>query len=94
MITFNVGINSLRLCDADISQWTGAIIASGNGLSPVRRQATTWTNADLLLIGPSETHFSEISIEIQTFSLKKIRLKMSSATKSQPFVSASMCIDE
>ena len=55
------------------------IIGSDNGLSPERRQAIIWTNAGILLIGPSGTNFSEILIEIQTFSLKKIRLKMSSA---------------
>ena len=56
-----------------------AIIGSDNGLSPERRQAIIWTNAGILLIGPLGTNFSEILIEIQTFSLKKIRLKMSSA---------------
>ena len=55
------------------------IIASDIGLSPERRQAIILTNAGILLIGPLETNFSEILIEIQTFSLKKIRLKMSSA---------------
>ena len=55
------------------------IIGSDNGLSPGRCQAIIWTNAGVLLIGPSGTNFSEILIEIQTFSLKKIRLKMSSA---------------
>ena len=55
------------------------IIASDNGLSPERRQAIIWTNAGILLIGPLGTNFSEILIVIQTFSLKKIRLKMSSA---------------
>ena len=55
------------------------IIGSGNGLSPERRQAIIWTNAGILLIGPLGTNFSEILIEIQTFSLKKISLKMSSA---------------
>ena len=54
-------------------------IGSDNGLSPERRQAIIWTNAGILLIGPLGTNFSEILIEIQTFSLKKIRLKMSSA---------------
>ena len=44
---------------------------SGNGLSPVRRQAITWTNADLLLIGLLGTNFSEISIGILSFSFKK-----------------------
>ena len=55
------------------------IIGSDNGLSPERRQAIIWTNAGILLIGPLRTNFNEILIEIQTFSLKKIRLKMSSA---------------
>ena len=36
---------------------------SRNGLSPVRRQAITWTNADLLSIGPLGTNFSEIRIQ-------------------------------
>ena len=52
---------------------------SDSGLSPGRRQAIIWTNGGILLIGPLGTNFSEILIEIQTFSLKKIRLKMSSA---------------
>ena len=43
------------------------IIGSDNGLSPERRQAIIWTNAGILLIGPLETNFSEILIEIQTF---------------------------
>ena len=55
------------------------IIGSGNGLSPECRQAIIWTNVGILLIGPLGTNFSEILIEIQTFSLKNIRLKMSSA---------------
>ena len=54
------------------------IIGSDNGLSPERHQAIIWTNVGILLIGPLGTNFSEIWIEIQTFSLKKIRLKMSS----------------
>ena len=54
------------------------IIGSDNGLSLDRRQAIIWTNAGILLIGPLGTNFSEISIEIQTFSFKKMHLKMSS----------------
>ena len=54
-------------------------IASDNGLSPGRRQAITWTNLGILFIGPLGTNFSEILIEIHTFSFKKIHLKMSSA---------------
>ena len=66
------------------------IIASDNGLSPGRRQAIIWIIAGILLMGPLGTNFSEMSIEIQTFSLNKLHLKMSSA-KWRPFVSASMC---
>ena len=60
------------------------IIGSDNGLSPGRRQAIFRTNAGILLIGLSATNFSEILIGIQTFSFKKIHLKMSSA-KWRPF---------
>ena len=60
------------------------IIGSDNGLSPGRRQAIIWTSAGILLIGPLETNFSEILIEMYTFSFKKMHLKMSSA-KWRPF---------
>ena len=60
------------------------IIGSDNGLSPGRRQAITWTNVGILLIGPLGTKFSEMLIEIHTFSFKKIHLKMSSG-KWRPF---------
>ena len=55
------------------------IIGSDNGLSPGRRQAIIWTNAGILLIRPLGTNFSEILIEIHTFSFKKMHLKMTSA---------------
>ena len=58
-------------------------IGSDNGLSPGRRQAIIWTNAGILLIGPLGTIFSEILIEILTFSFKKMHLKVLSA-KWQP----------
>ena len=48
-----------------------SIIGSYNGLLPGQRQAIIWINAGILLIGPSGTNFSEILIEIQTFSLNK-----------------------
>ena len=60
------------------------IIASDNGLSPGRRQAIIWNNDGILWIGLLGTKFSEISIEILTFSFKKMRLKVSSA-KWRPF---------
>ena len=55
-----------------------SIIGSDNGLSPSRRQAIIWTNSGILLIGTLGTNLIEISIEIYTFSFKKMRLKMSS----------------
>ena len=55
------------------------IIGSDNGLSPRRRQAIIWTNAGIFLTGPWGTNFSDILIGIQTFSFKKMHLKMSSA---------------
>ena len=60
------------------------IIGSDNGLSPGRRQAIIWTNAGILLIGPSGTNSNEILIGMQTFSFTKMQLKMSSA-KWRPF---------
>ena len=65
------------------------IIGSDNGLAPRRRQAIIWTNAGILLIRPLGTNFSEIVFRNQTFSFKKMHLKLSSA-KWWPFVSASM----
>ena len=58
--------------------------ASDNGLSPDRRQAIIWINAEKLLIGPLGTNFSEILVGILTFSFKKMHLKRSSA-KQRPF---------
>ena len=60
------------------------IIGSDNGLSSGRRQAIIWTNTGILLIGPLGTNFSEILIEIYTFSFNKMHLKMSSG-KWRPF---------
>ena len=60
------------------------IIGSDNALSPGRRQAITWTNIGILLIGPPGTNFSEIVIKIHAFSFKKIHLKMLSG-KWWPF---------
>ena len=67
------------------------IIGSDNGLSPGRRQAIIRTNAGKLLIRPLWTHFSELLIEMYTFSFKKIHLKMSSGNGDH-FVSASMSL--
>ena len=68
-----------HICVSDLT-----IIGSDNGLSPGRRQTIIWTNAGILLIGPIGTNFSEILIEIQTFSSNKMNLEMASA-KWRPF---------
>ena len=59
-----------------VSKFT--IIGSDNGLSPGRRQAIIWTNVGILLNGPLEANFSEISSETHIFSSKKMHLNMSS----------------
>ena len=68
-----------HICDGKLTN-----IGSCYGLSPGRRQAIIWTNAGITLIGPLGTNFSEILIGIQTFSFKKMYLKVSSA-KWRPF---------
>ena len=60
------------------------IIDSDNGLSPGCIQAIIWTNDRILLIGLLGTNFNDILIEIRTFSLIKMLLKMSSG-KWRPF---------
>ena len=59
-------------------------IGSDNGLSPSRRQAIIWSNAGILLNWTLGTNFSEILSEIDTFSFKQIRWKMSSG-KWRPY---------
>ena len=86
--TLSYSWETILLRSTDLTHWGRVthicvgkltIIGSDNGLSPERRQAIIWTNDGILLIGPLGTNSSENLIEIQTFSLKKIRLKMSSA---------------
>ena len=67
-------------------------VGSGNGLSPVRRQAITWTNDYLLSIRPIGKKFSDFFfIEIQTFLLTKLHLIMSSA-KVAAILSRPQCV--
>ena len=54
------------------------IIGSDNGLTPGWCQDIIWTNAATLLIGPLETNFTGILIQIITFSFSKMHFKMSS----------------
>ena len=55
-----------------------SIIGSNNDLLPGWHQAIIWTNAGILLNGPLWTNFSEILIQVHSFSFKKMHLKMSS----------------
>ena len=50
-------------------QWFWVSFGSSNSLSPVRRQVITWTNADLLSIGPLGTNFNEIEIKMKKNAL-------------------------
>ena len=45
------------------------VVGSDNGLSPDRRQAIIWTNAEILLIEPLRTTLSDMLIEVDTFSI-------------------------
>ena len=66
------------------------IIGSDNGLSPDWRQAIIWTNAGILLIGPLGASFSEIVIEIHTFSLKNVFENI--VWKMAAFLSRPQCV--
>ena len=65
-----------RVTHISVSKLT--IIGSDNGLSPGRRQAIIWTNAEILVIRTLRTNFSEILGEIRASSFKKMHLKISS----------------
>ena len=81
IIDLHIPITELTHCGRVTHICVGkpTITGSDNGLSPGRREVIIWTNAVILLIGPVGTNFNEIFGEIQTFSFRKIRLKMSSA---------------
>ena len=63
--------------------WDNHDCPSASEATQSRRQAIIWTNDGILLIWPLGTKFSEISIEIHTFSFNKMHLKMS--VKWRPF---------
>ena len=72
-------VNYLPQCHIHVYASVNQVsIGWDNGLSPIQHQAIIWTYAGMLLIAPLGTNFSEILIEIQTFSRKKMHLKMSS----------------
>ena len=66
------------------------IISSGNGLLPIWHQAITWTNADLLIIGPLGTNLIEIWMKIQNISISKMHWKMLSENVNH-FVQTPIC---
>ena len=82
------------LCMGDVSTYWGGvthicikkftITGSDNGLSPGQRQAIIWTNAGILLTDHLGKNFSETLIEIYTFALKKMQVKISFG-KWRPF---------
>ena len=61
------------------------IISSGDDLSPIQRQAITWTNYDLFSIGHFGTNLSDICVKRQYFPFTKLQLKLSSP-KCLPYV--------
>ena len=77
----------MRPGDAYVRFSSRFIFGSDNGLSPIRRQSITWSNADLLSNGPAGTNQRGILIEIQTFPLKKMHIKIvSKMNKNLVFV--------
>ena len=80
--------STIFLTEAQPSQMGTSIsvnIGSGNRLSPIRRQAITWPNADLLSTGPLRTKFSVMKIKNKHFLWRQC-MKLSSA-KWWPFYS-------
>ena len=82
---------SIDYCEKNARTWTHSdrvthtcvSIASDNGLSPIRRQAISWTNVDLPN-GHLVMHFSEILVKIRKLPFKKMHLKMTSAKWRPP----------
>ena len=89
-VTQHQWINSLRPSDTYMHRKLSTI-GSDNGLSPGRHQAIIWTNARILLIGLLGTNFSEMLIEIPTFSFKKMSLKMPAILSQPQFVDNILC---
>ena len=83
-------LNSFPPSSAYMLSMNRVSIGSDYDLSPFRRQAITWTNAGILLIGPIGTVFNEILTEIYTFSLKK-RVWKCRLENGGHFVSATIC---
>ena len=78
-------INSSTPSAAYMRRWTGSALFQVTACRLLSGMPFTGTNVDLSSIGPLGTNFSEIVIAIQTFSLNKMHLKMSSAIFPQIF---------
>ena len=63
-------VNSLSTRGRYMHRWIRPSLVQIFGLSPVRIQAITWTNAGILSIGAFGTNFSESLIEIKHFHFK------------------------
>ena len=81
-------INSLRTSNADVLL-SYAIIGSDNVLSPDRRQAIMWTNAEILLNGSWKQVSKKLSSKWTIFIQEMYFLNV--VWKIALFVSASMC---
>ena len=68
-----------------------AIIGTGNGLAPLRRQAITTTNAALSSIEHLGTNSSEILIEIPTFLVTKMHFNQKFVFKLAAILSRPRC---
>ena len=68
----------LEVCRCIYASTNWVIISSGDDLSPIQRQAITWTNYDLFSIGHFGTILSGICVKRQYFPFTKLQLKLSS----------------
>ena len=66
------------------------LIASGNGLSPARRQAIARTNTDLLSIKPWGMNFGEIGVKYENFRSRKC--KRGRRQNGAHFFSVAICL--
>ena len=68
--SWNNGVRCMSLYN--LTSYILITIGSDNGLSPVRHQTISWTNDDLLSIGPLGTNFSKLWNRINKNCMKKM----------------------
>ena len=74
--------NWMHLLEVDVLEWKYLIFWGRvthicySTIAPVRRQATIWTIAGILLIWHLGTYFSGIVIEINTFSFNGLNIRV------------------